>query len=136
MPVIELDMLIAFVNILDQLHKVADELFYRATSGEIRDLKIASSAYLEYEFILKSKGYKESEIRVDLAAFKEMPNIGEAQLTVNVVLKASEIREKYGLTYFDSLHGATAILSDGKIISSDKAFEKVKELKAINPSKL
>ena len=73
---------------------------------------------------------------MDLAAFKEMSNIGEAQLTVNVVLKASEIREKYGLTYFDSLHGATAILSDGKIISSDKAFERVKELKAINPSKL
>lgn len=136
MPVIELDMLIAFVNTLDQLHKTADELFYRATSGEIRDLKTASSAYLEYELILKSKGYTESEIRVDLAAFKEIPNIGEAQLTVNVVLKASEIREKYGLTYLDSLHGATAILSDGKIISSDKAFEKVKELKSINPSKL
>ena len=134
MPVIELDMLIAFVNRLDKLHKIADNLFKRIVSGEIRDIKVATSAYLEYEIILRSKGYKEIEIRKDLNAFRGIPNLGESPLTLNVILKASEIREKYGLTYFDSLHGATAMLYDGKIISSDKAYEGVNGLKAINPA--
>ncbi|MCS7385753.1 MAG: type II toxin-antitoxin system VapC family toxin [archaeon GB-1867-005] len=136
MPVIELDMLIAFVNKSDKLHKAADKLFQRIIRGEIRNLKVASSAYLEYELILRSKGYTEFQIRSDLAAFKGIPNLGEAPLTADVLLKASELREKYNLTYFDSLHGATAILLDGEIISSDKDYENVEELKLINPLKM
>ncbi len=75
-------------------------------------------------------------ISEDLTTFKDISNLGEAPLTVDIVLKTSEIREKYSLTYFDSLHGAAAILLDGKIISSDKVYKKVKELKVINPLKL
>ncbi len=134
MPVIEVDTLIAFVNALDKYHRVASRLIKRIISGEIRNVKVAASAYLEYELILRSRGYDEGEIREDLAYFKSLPNLGETPLTVNVLIKASELREKYGLTFFDSLHGATALLLDGIIISIDRAYNEVRGLKVVDPA--
>jgi len=115
MPIIELDMLIAFVNASDSLHRLADNLFKKITRGELREVKVASSALLEYELVLRSRGHEEREIREDIRAFNMMPNLGEEPLTAEVILKASEIREKHNLSYFDSLHCATAILFDGEI---------------------
>jgi len=136
MPVIELDMLIALLNASDKLHQTASSLFEKIVSGEIRGVKVASSAYLEYELILRSGSYPGSEIRKDLTAFKNLPNLGEAPLTVNVILKASQLREEYGLSYFDSLHAATAILTDKEMISQDRAYGKIKGIRAITPQDL
>ncbi|MGQ9469570.1 MAG: hypothetical protein ACUVTD_07100 [Nitrososphaerales archaeon] len=55
---------------------------------------------MEYELILKSKGYSDHQIREDLTAFRNMPNLGEAPLTVNVILKASELMGKIWFNIF------------------------------------
>lgn len=55
-PVIEVDMLIAFVNYSDKLHSVADQLFLKIKEKKIMNIAVAASAYLEYELIHKSKG--------------------------------------------------------------------------------
>jgi len=136
MPVIEVDMLIAFVNVLDKYHKIASRLMDRIVTGKIRNVKVAASAYLEYELILRSRGYSEEDIREDLYCFKNLANLGEVSLTVDVLLKASELREKYGLTFFDSLHGATALLLDRMIISVDEDYGKVEGLKVVNPAEI
>lgn len=129
MPIIELDALIAFVNASDKLHRAAARLFDKICAGKIKGAKAAASAYLEYELVLRSRGYPTPEIREHLAAFKNLPNLGEAPLNLNAVLKAFELREEHGLSYFDSLHAATALLADGEIISSDEAYRKVEGLK-------
>ncbi len=49
------------------------------------------------------------------------------------VAKAYELRLKYGLLFFDSLHAATAIIEKTPLLSYDGVYEKVKELKYINP---
>ncbi|MEM3694331.1 MAG: hypothetical protein QXI39_09970 [Candidatus Bathyarchaeia archaeon] len=59
--------------------------------------------------------------------------MGEAFLNSKVVQEAIGLRKKYQLTYFDSLHAAMATLHDGAIISTDKAYMRIKELKAIDP---
>ncbi|MBS7655804.1 type II toxin-antitoxin system VapC family toxin [Candidatus Bathyarchaeota archaeon] len=136
MPIIEVDMLIALVNALDKFHQVAANFFNKIAAGKIKHIKVSSAAYLEYELILKSRSYLDSEIQKDLTAFRSFPNLGEAPLTLNVILTASKIREKYKLSYFDSLHAATAILIDNEIISSDEDYQRVKGLKTIVPQKL
>ncbi len=136
MPVIELDMLIALVNKSDKLHKVASRLFQNIAAGRLKGIKLASSALLEYGLVLRSRGYHEREIREDLEAFRLIPNLQEAPLTSEVIVKASTLREIYSLTYFDSLHCATAILSDGQIVSSDNAYEDVPEVKKLDPTSL
>jgi len=131
MPIVELDMLIAFVNPADKLHIYADKLFKAIADGKLRNIRMSTSALLEYELVLRSRGYSEKDIREDLFAFKIL--VKEIPLTGDVIIKASELREKYGLTYFDSLHAATAIVTDDLLISSDKDYEKVKDLKVIKP---
>ncbi len=134
MPIVEVDVLIAFVNALDKYHEAASRLLKEVTSGKIKNVKVAASAYLEYALILRSKGYDEEEIREDLIHFRNMPNLGEAPLNVDVLIRASKLRKEYNLTFFDSLHAATALMLDKVIISVDQAYKRIKGLKVIDPS--
>jgi len=136
MPIIELDMMIAFVNKMDRLHDVSRKLFHKISLGEISDIKVASSAYLEYELILKSRGYSSKDIYNDLQAFKYIKNLGEIPLSIKIILKAIELRNKYNISYFDSLHAATAIEYDKVIISTDHIYREIKELKWVDPKKI
>lgn len=133
MPIIELDLLIALVNREDGLHESASRLFEAAAKGRIGKITIAASALIEYELILRSRGYSEEDIAADIKALTKIKNIEEAPINSKVILAASSLRKKYPLTYFDSLHAATAILHDREIISTDKAYREIKELKTISP---
>ncbi|MFQ6071491.1 MAG: type II toxin-antitoxin system VapC family toxin [Methanosarcinales archaeon] len=70
---------------------------------------------------------------MNIEMFRNYPNLSEENLSSEIIIKASELREWYGLTYFDSLHAATAILSDKKIVSLDMDYDKVNELTRIDP---
>lgn len=133
MPIIELDLLIALVNSEDRLHEAASRLFEAASRGRIRRLAIATSALIEYELVLRSRGYGEEDIAADMRAFTKIRNVDEAPLNSEVILEAISLRRRYQLTYFDSLHAATTILHDGAIVSTDKAYIGIRELKAIDP---
>ncbi len=136
MPIIELDMIIAFVNKLDKLHPIADNIFKMIHDGRLKNIAIPASAYIEYELILKSRGYDEETIRTDLEAFKALGEIKEVPLTLDILIEASKIREKYGLTYFDSLHVASAIHYDKEIISVDNSYDLVDKLKRLDPREI
>jgi len=136
MPVIELDMLIAYVNKADELHSVAVKIFNAIVNRKLKNIGVPSSAYLEYELVLKSKGYDDESISKDIQAFKNIKNLEEIPLSSNVIIEASRLRQTYKLTYFDSLHAASALLFDGKIISTDNAYRRVFELEVIDPKEI
>ena len=136
MPVIELDMMIAMVNRADPLHSVAAKLFEEVAKGRLGGAAVPASAYMEYELVLRSKGYNTEAILGDIEAFRRIENLGEVPLTARVIVEAARLRDKYGLTYFDSLHAASALHHDKTIISTDKAYQKVPGLRTIDPRKL
>ncbi len=136
MPLIELDMIIAFINQADKLHYVASKLFDMIVKERLTGITIPVSALLEYELILKSRGYPETTIRSDLEAIKNLENIKIIPLTLDCIIEASRLREIYGLSYFDSLHAASALLYDKTVISVDKAYDKIQEIKRIDPVEL
>lgn len=137
MPVIELDLLIAFVNASDRHHQVANRIFQKIMTGEIKEVKTASSAYLEYELIDRSRGYLVEDTRREISSFKNFPNLGEKPLTAKIIIEAMRLRETINaMTYFDSLHASTAMHSDGEIISLDDIYDKVEGLTRIEPSKI
>lgn len=74
-PVIELDVLIAFVNRADRLHGPACRIFELAARGTLKNLAIASSELVEYELVLRSKGYGEESIGEDLKAFSQIRGV-------------------------------------------------------------
>ena len=53
----------------------------------------------------------------------------------DLIAKAAEIREKYGLSYYDSHHAAAALSYDKEIVSTDRQYDKVEGLRRIDPSK-
>ncbi len=136
MPVIELDMLLALVNRADKLHPVAARLFELIVAGEIKNVAIPVSAYIEYELVLRARGYSEESIRSDIDAFRRLSNIDEIPLTASILVEASKLRELYELTYFDSMHAASALAFDKSIISVDQAYRRVPQPKVINPAEL
>ena len=136
MPLIELDMLIAYVNRADKLHDIATELFNNILNGKLGGVAVPTSAYIEYELVLRSKGYSESEVSNDISAFRRIKNLDEVPLTSKIIIKASELRRKYNITYFDSLHAASAFSHDKTIISIDKIYKEIIELRVIDPRKL
>lgn len=136
MPVIELDMLIALVNRADKLHEAACRLFELAADGSLRNLAVATSALMEYELVLRSKGYSEERVKEDLEAFSRLEGLRILPLTHEMLLKAIELRIRHRLTYFDSLHAATALLYDAAIISTDKAYGSVEGLITLDPREL
>ncbi|MEE8400774.1 MAG: PIN domain-containing protein [Candidatus Hydrothermarchaeaceae archaeon] len=137
MPVIELDLLIAFVNSSDRHHQAADRIFRKIKEGDLKDVSAASSAYLEYELVHRSKRYVTEDIRKEISSFKNFPNLGEKPLTSAVITLAMRLREAVkAMTYFDSMHASTALLYDGEIISADPIYDKVDGLTRIGHSKI
>jgi len=133
MPVIELDMLIAFVNRADKLHNVALKLFEKIVDGELNNVAVPTSAYMEYELVLRSRGYNSDAISSDINAFRSVKNLDEVPLTSEIIVKAAKLRRRCYITYFDSLHAASALFHDKIIISTDRVYKEVSELKAISP---
>lgn len=121
MPVIELDMLFGYTNKKDRLHRVASRIFASISEGKLEDAYVASSAYIEYELFSKSMGVPAIQIARELQSFQFFPNLQEHTLSLSIILNGSILRAHYGLTFFDSLHAATALANDGDIISVDKA---------------
>jgi uncharacterized protein len=67
--------------------------------------------------------------------FFSLPNIIFADAKKDIVMKAQELVEKYGLNPRDAIHAATAISYDiNEIISEDEDFDCIKELKREDPT--
>lgn len=91
---------------------------------------------MEYELLLKSKKIKTPELIRDIIHFKALENIKEIPLNSSIIILAQKLRETNNLTYFDSLHCASAMHADGIIISTDKDFKNIKNLKLMEPNTL
>lgn len=66
--------------------------------------------------------------------FFKLPNLEFADAKKDVILRAQKIVEKYNLKPRDAIHSATAIhFNINEIISEDEDFDKVDELKRVDP---
>lgn len=133
MPVLETDSLFALVDPGDHLHADVVAVFRRVSSGDLENYRVAASAFLEYDVGQRSKKVPSDAVKRILRDFRAIPNLGEVPLTGTIVEGAHDLRRDYDLTYFDSIHVATALAFDGIIVGSDKAFARVKNLKCVHP---
>jgi predicted nucleic acid-binding protein len=129
MPVADTEFLFA-LNPKDRKHQYAMRLI-----KEITDIMVPDTAALEFQVVLRVRGRNLSQVKMALLALHEAltrSNVEEAK-TVSASLLAfqSELEERYGLSYFDSLIAASALTLDRQVISDDDAFERVPNLKRI-----
>ena len=132
MPLIELDVLLAFINRSDKHHEVASRVIEAAISDE--SYYLSSVALIEMSLIYRSRSM-ESELEEDLRLLLSIFNGRTTQLTPLEVMRATWIRRKYGLSFFDSLHAALAMSLDSTIASFDEAYDGIKGLRRIDPRK-
>ena len=136
MPVLETDFLKALIDPQDRLHSKAVKALKNVEEGQ---WYVASSAFLELDLLLK-KGGVPLEDRVDVfeSLKPHIPIDVVCMLSHQTLINAACLQRAYGFSnfYFDSLHLGTAMEHDHQIVSSDKSFENVKEVKRIPLEKI
>ena len=75
--------------------------------------------------------------KIEGGKFFGLPNFEYIDAKKEIILKAQKLIEKYNIKPRDAIHSATAIhLGIREIVSEDKDFDKVKELKRVDPAKV
>ncbi len=111
--------MIALVSAKDKLHTTSEKIFKAIDSNKLKNVHIPSSAYLEYQLILKSKGVDGNKILKEIVFFQNINNLGEIPLDSKIIVTSIKLREKFQLSYFDSLHVANSMFLDSIIIGTD-----------------
>jgi len=133
MVMIETDMLIALASKHDRHHNIAKNILM-----SIKNIKLSPYSLIELDLLILSK-----TIIVKLSDFYEALDDTLAYYGIFTLSPKPRhfstawiLRKKYNLTFFDSLHASTAIEENETLVSFDKKYTKVKELKYTNPYSL
>jgi predicted nucleic acid-binding protein len=133
MPLLENDVIFAYINRQDKNHDAAEAIFDALKHGKLH-LDISSVTLIELELIYRSQGI-EDKLLDHLAALTALPNVRYAPLTPDLVIASVYLRQTLGLTFFDSHYAATALKQDRHIISTDRAYDTVPGLTRTEPQK-
>jgi predicted nucleic acid-binding protein len=131
MPLLENDVVFAYLNEYDPNHAIAERIFKKLKNGEV-NVGISSVSLIEMELIYRSEKMEENLLK-DLAAIAALPNVKYVALTPDVAVTSVYLRQTLNLTFFDSHYAATALNLDRKIISFDQAYDRVPGLSRIKP---
>lgn len=147
LPVIEVDLLLAYLVAEDRHHNVASTYFSKVAAGSLARPSVTPFALQELELGVRAKIIlpqgRPANTENDLARF--MSELCEALETHGMKIqsppcatfsKAASFRETYDLTYYDSLHASSAFFHDREIISTDRDYDRIKELRRTDPYKL
>ncbi|MGC8912099.1 MAG: type II toxin-antitoxin system VapC family toxin [Nitrososphaeria archaeon] len=131
MPLLENDVVFAYLNEYDPNHEVAERIFQKLKNRQV-NVEISSVSLIEMELIYRSEKMEDRLLK-DLAAIAALPNVKYVALTPDVAVASVYLRQTLGLTFFDSHYAAAALNLDRKIISFDQAYDRVPGLTRIRP---
>ncbi len=131
MPLLENDVIFAYLNEHDPHHDIAEKIFHKLRERQLT-LEISSVSLVEMQLIYKSERL-ERKLLKDLAAVAALPHVQYVALTPDIAVASVYLRETLDLTFFDSHYAATALDVDREIISFDRSYDKVPGLTRIDP---
>jgi len=96
---------------------------------------VPDTAALEFQVVLRARGRSPSQVKMALLALHEFltrSNVKEVKtMSMSLLAFQSELEERCGLSYFDSLVAASALTLDRQVVSDDDAFDRIPDLKRI-----
>jgi len=131
MPLLENDVIFAFLNEHDSNHETAETIFLKLENGEIT-IEISSVSLIEMELIYRA-GKMEDKLLRDLAAIAALPNVEYVALKPDTAVASVYLGQTLNLTFFDSHFAAASLNLGRKIISFDQAYDGVPGLTRIKP---
>ena len=132
MPLLENDVIFAFLNEYDPNHTTAEKVFQKLRSGEAT-VEISSVSLIEMELIYRSERMEDRLLK-DLAAVAALPNVRYVPLTPDIAVASAYLRQTLNLSFFDSHYAATALNLDRRILSFDQSYDKVYGLTRVDPA--
>jgi len=126
MFLIETDLIYAIMKKEDPLKDKAKQILKKS-----KELHCSSATIVEIFSVLKALDRFRS-VAPKIKALANLPNLSFTPITPDVAERAAEIHSAGLLTFFDSFYAATALASDMTLVSSDKAFAKIPNLKFIS----
>ena len=103
--------------------------------SEVQGLVVPDTALLEFQAVLRARGRTPSQVRAALLALRQVLSsygVREAcTLSVGLLVRQCIIEEAYGLSYFDSFIAASALALDKRVVSDDRAFDRLPGLERI-----
>jgi predicted nucleic acid-binding protein len=129
---LENDTLFAFLDKSDPNHSAAKKLFSKLEKGDLH-VEASSVSLVEMELVYMSE-HIEGRLLDDLSAVAALPNVRYVPFSPDIAVASVYLRSSLGLSFFDSHYAAAALGLDGKIISFDRAYDKVPGLTRTDPS--
>jgi len=147
LPVIEVDLLLAYLVAEERKHAVASNYFSKVISGELTKPILTPFALQELELGVRAQKIlphgnvlkNEAEIATfmnQICEALELYEITIQPIQCGIFARAAEIRENHDLSYYDSHHASAALYHDKTIVSTDRQYDRVKDLKRFDPSRL
>ena len=133
MVLIETDVVIALASKTDKHHEDIKRLLDKLTT-----IKLSPYSLIELDLLVTSHNLivKTPDFYQALNDVLEYYKISVLAPRSSHFIEAWNLRKKYNLTFFDSLHAATALEEKETLVSYDKMYSKVKELNYRHPSSL
>ncbi|MBI2649503.1 MAG: PIN domain-containing protein [Thaumarchaeota archaeon] len=132
-PLLDTVVLFAAADSLDPLHESAVHHMRKLGGAYL----IGTFALLEFDVVLKSNGFSnEKRIEEFALLLRDYPAAAEAThgVSPSALYLAILCEREFDLSYFDALIAAEAIDHDGKIVSNDRAFDRIPGLSRISLS--
>lgn len=130
----ETDLLLVLISAEDRRHEETKRLLDKFHG----DIKISPYSLIEFDLLLKSGEIVVKEIPTFYDVLNELfeyADIVTFPTKPNYHNEAFKLRKKYGnLTYFDGLHAAVGIVENLELVSYDKEYTKITELKHKHPA--
>jgi predicted nucleic acid-binding protein len=130
---VESDLFIAVIKERDRLKSAASEVLQSIETGKISNAYASVAVVQEVIFWLLREN-RSADVLTTVDALFNIKNLEWIDLSKEICLNAAALMEEYQLSSFDAYHAATAISRDGKILSSDHAYDKIKSIERIDLS--
>ncbi len=132
MPVIDTLVLFAAADSMDKLHEKGVMFLKEVNNNHLWILP--SFALLEFDLVLKSRGYSESDRMKKYALLiNDYANIEQKTMpiTPKIIHETARVESLYNLDYFDAGMVASALILDRKIATTDKIISQISEIDII-----
>ncbi len=131
MPVLDTVVLFAAADGKDKHHSVAKNHMKNLIR---KNQRLSAFAVLEFDIVLKSRGFSFDE-RMEKAALliKDFPLVTKklASITPATIYLTARLEKELPMEYFDAGVASEALQTDGVVISTDRIFDKVPNLKRV-----
>ena len=132
---IEADLLIPLFKKNDRHAETSERILIDIQNNVHTNVYSSTATIQEIIFWLYHQG-KHRETIDAVNALNNLKNVEWVSVTPETCLKASILTERYKLSPFDAYHAATALSHDAVILSTDHAYDRIKEITRIKPETL